>query len=504
MSDENPIFRSLAMIEEKIRERLTVEMLAAGINFSKYHYQRIFREAVGDTVMGYVTRRRLYLAAGELAGTGDSVLEIALRYSYDSHEGFTRSFKAHTGVTPTEYRKYHASICFPGRRKERCTMTASKHRDELIRELNSLIVQAKETAAETKKYQGADAQAAAFYGQFWELAAGRAEKMAEELEEILRRAAMAGRDADEISACFLLVKAVDGVAFEADVTAFQVGLTIARAMPEHQALFHPLCARYDSLARNARMRSGKMVEFLTELSDLILRDMRKQAEERIRSAVESGRTAAEVLSDPALPYGYIADGVAAIAEKLGAMALEDVTLSALTDAAFDLETVRFAADMDVLRAPQHRQLFEGISDFQERLDEAVEFFRELTGERLRAFEGAGGRPEGTSPEERACRDLAMQEGAALFWLKGEVQKLGDARLDAGQKAAFNAICGKIDEAVQASRRLADNREKDRIAELLREAYGGLVREAERLGPYGGAVRYLAEKVKAPLQYFTAE
>ncbi len=63
MNDESPIFRSLAMIEEKIQERLTVEMLAAGINFSKYHYQRIFRESVGDTVMRYVTRLKLYLAA---------------------------------------------------------------------------------------------------------------------------------------------------------------------------------------------------------------------------------------------------------------------------------------------------------------------------------------------------------------------------------------------------------------------------------------------------------
>ena len=79
MNGKDPIFRSLAMIEDKIQERLTVEILAAGINLSKYHYQRIFREVVGDTVMGYVTRRKLYLAAEELAGTKDSVLEVALR-----------------------------------------------------------------------------------------------------------------------------------------------------------------------------------------------------------------------------------------------------------------------------------------------------------------------------------------------------------------------------------------------------------------------------------------
>ena len=46
MDQENPIFRSLALIEEKIHERLTVENLARNAHFSKYHYQRIFREAV--------------------------------------------------------------------------------------------------------------------------------------------------------------------------------------------------------------------------------------------------------------------------------------------------------------------------------------------------------------------------------------------------------------------------------------------------------------------------
>lgn len=119
MSDRTPIFRSLAMIEERIQEKLTVEMLAQSIHFSRYHYQRTFREVVGDSVMAYVTRRKLALAAEELMRTEDTVLEVALKYGYDSHEGFTRSFKAYLGVTPAEFRKYHPSVCFPRVRKEK-------------------------------------------------------------------------------------------------------------------------------------------------------------------------------------------------------------------------------------------------------------------------------------------------------------------------------------------------------------------------------------------------
>lgn len=500
MNDKSLIFRSLAMIEENIRERLTVEMLAAGINFSKYHYQRIFREAVGDTVMGYVTKRKLFLASRELAETKDSVLEIALRYGYDSHEGFTRSFKAHIGVTPTEYRKYHFFISFPERKKEQNKMVYSKHTDEIIKELNSLIVQAKETVADTKKYRGTDVQAIALYEQFWELVAGRTEKMAEELQEILKRFAMVTQDSDEISAHFLLVKAIDDTAFEANVTAFQAGLMISRAIPEHQAVFQPLCARYDSLAQNAQIKSRKMVDFLNELSDLILQDMRKQAEQMIQNTVKSGRVAAEKLSDPTLPYGYIADGIMDIVERLDSLVMEDVTLSSMTDAVFTLETIHFAACMDILRTPQHRQLFDGISNFKEELNETTKFFRDLTEDGLWTFGKAENDFERNFTEERIYNEIAMQEEVVLFYLKGEIQKLGNTHLDANQKAEFSDICCKIDKAIKMSRSPVSEEENNKIAELLCEAYDELTKEAERLNPYGGAIKYLAEKVKMPFKY----
>lgn len=498
MNDNSPIFRSLSMIEEKIRERLTVEMLAEDIHFSKSHYQRIFREAVGDTVMGYVTRRKLFLAKEELAGTKDSVLDIALRYGYDSHEGFTRSFKTHLGVTPTEYRKYHSAIRFPERKKEECIMAHAKHMEELMKELSSLIVQAKETAENTRSYQATDAQAPAFYGQVWELAARRAENMAQELRKILERVAVVSQGPDEITNRFLLVKAMDDAAFEAGITAFQVGLMIARAVPEHRAVFAPLCEQYDSLAQNARIKSRKMVDFLNELFDLILQEMKKEAEQRIQDAVKSGRAAAEKLSDPALPYGYIADEVMAIAEEIDCLSLEDVMLSSLTDAVFKLEMIRFAADMDMLRAPQHGQLFEGLLDFKEKLDEAAEFFRNLTGDGMRRFPEAGNKSE-EKLVENMYKDMAMQEGVVLFCLKGEIQKLGDTHLNAEQQTAFHAVCDKMDRAIKLSLHSTNGEEKDKISELLREAYDALTKEAERLDPYGGAISYLAEEVKKPLQ-----
>lgn len=54
MNRQEPILKSLAVIEEKIQEKLTVESFAGSLHFSRYHYQRLFREAVGESVMRYV------------------------------------------------------------------------------------------------------------------------------------------------------------------------------------------------------------------------------------------------------------------------------------------------------------------------------------------------------------------------------------------------------------------------------------------------------------------
>lgn len=55
--------------------------------------------------MAYVKNRRLQLAC-RAVGAGDAgILDIAVKYGYESHEGFARAFKAYFGVTPTGYRK---------------------------------------------------------------------------------------------------------------------------------------------------------------------------------------------------------------------------------------------------------------------------------------------------------------------------------------------------------------------------------------------------------------
>lgn len=502
MNEKNPIFRSLAMIEERIQEKLTVEVLAEGIHFSKYHYQRMFREAVGESVMGYVTRRRLALAAAELARTRCTVLEIALRYGYDSHEGFTRSFKAHMGVTPAEYRKYHRFVVSVGAGKEKSNMLYSKTTDEIIREMNGLIVEARETAVYTRKHKADMPEAAVFYDRFWEYVANRAEEMAEGLAQALEQVADIERRPDGISARFVIIKAIEDAAFLSSLTAFQTGLTIARALPEHREAFSQLCGRYEQLAVRARMKAGKIADFLRELAAMIFQDMRRTAAERLEETAAAGKAAAERLSGPGLPYGYIAEEILEISGQLLAVPLEEVTVYGLEDLWFRLETVVFAARMDLLRAPSHRELFDGIADFRVCLSETLEFFRGLPEGAAAEFASGKGQETPSRSLRKLYEDLAAQEGILLFYLKGEIQKLGEAHLDREQTAAFQDICGKLEQAVGLARSASGESAAGEIAGLLREAYDGMTAQAERLGRYGGAISYIAEEVKGPLRHLS--
>jgi AraC family transcriptional regulator len=83
MKSEMPILQSIEIIENRISEKLTVKNIADSVHFSQYHYGRLFRELIGESVMDYVIKRKLTLAGKELMETNATILDIALKYGYD-------------------------------------------------------------------------------------------------------------------------------------------------------------------------------------------------------------------------------------------------------------------------------------------------------------------------------------------------------------------------------------------------------------------------------------
>ena len=72
---------------------------------SPFYFQRLFMIVTGVTLAEYTRRRRLTLAATEISSGNGKVIDIALKYGYDSPDAFTRAFRTMHGVTPQAARE---------------------------------------------------------------------------------------------------------------------------------------------------------------------------------------------------------------------------------------------------------------------------------------------------------------------------------------------------------------------------------------------------------------
>lgn len=91
-------------IHDNINGDLDVNTLADVAFMSPYHFHRIYRELVQETVNATVRRLRLQQAAINLIRTDQSIQAIAQGVSYGSVEAFTRAFTKQFGVSPATYR----------------------------------------------------------------------------------------------------------------------------------------------------------------------------------------------------------------------------------------------------------------------------------------------------------------------------------------------------------------------------------------------------------------
>lgn len=96
--------QAIDYVEKHMTDDLDYQEIAKIACCSMYHLQRMFPFLTGVTLSEYVRRRRLTLAAYELQNSNVKVIDLALKYGYDSPESFTRAFQNLHGTTPTAAR----------------------------------------------------------------------------------------------------------------------------------------------------------------------------------------------------------------------------------------------------------------------------------------------------------------------------------------------------------------------------------------------------------------
>lgn len=102
--------QALATIEEALADEIDFKQVERVALCSEYHFRRMFSFLAGVTLSEYIRRRRLTLAAFELAHGHVRVIDVALKYGYNSPDSFTRAFQSFHGVTPTEARNTGQSL----------------------------------------------------------------------------------------------------------------------------------------------------------------------------------------------------------------------------------------------------------------------------------------------------------------------------------------------------------------------------------------------------------
>ena len=96
--------KAIDYVEEHLTENIDYEKVAAESFSSSYHFQRVFSILCGYTLGEYIRLRRLSLAGAELANGKEKVIDIALKYGYDSPDSFAKAFQKFHGMTPSQAR----------------------------------------------------------------------------------------------------------------------------------------------------------------------------------------------------------------------------------------------------------------------------------------------------------------------------------------------------------------------------------------------------------------
>ena len=106
----NAIQSAIEYIECHITDDISAEDVADYVHMSSFYFQKGFSMLCGYSIMEYIRNRRLALAGGELATTDEKVIDVAMKYGYNSPDSFAKAFSRFHGISPTMVRKSEAMI----------------------------------------------------------------------------------------------------------------------------------------------------------------------------------------------------------------------------------------------------------------------------------------------------------------------------------------------------------------------------------------------------------
>jgi len=102
--------KAMAYIEEHLTEDIDYSEISKIACCSEYHFKRMFSFLSGIGLSEYIRRRRLTLAALDLKDKSLRIIDVAVKYGYDSADSFSRAFHSMHGIRPSEVRNSNIQL----------------------------------------------------------------------------------------------------------------------------------------------------------------------------------------------------------------------------------------------------------------------------------------------------------------------------------------------------------------------------------------------------------
>lgn len=132
--------KAIDYIEDHLTETIDYDVVAAQSYSSSYHFQRVFSILCGFTVGEYIRNRRLTLAGAELAVSDAKVIDVALKYGYESPDSFAKAFQKFHGLLPSQARSNGSNLKSFSRLVLKFSLEGGSMMDYRIEEKDEMIL----------------------------------------------------------------------------------------------------------------------------------------------------------------------------------------------------------------------------------------------------------------------------------------------------------------------------------------------------------------------------
>ena len=123
---------AITFIESNLSEKISLEIIAEKAHFSPFHFHRLFKIVVGETVHNFINRKRIEKSAAYLLYQKEiNSTEIAERVGFSSLSAFSKAFKKFYGISPNNFKKEsnekYSKICKTDSKNGKVTITFEQY-----------------------------------------------------------------------------------------------------------------------------------------------------------------------------------------------------------------------------------------------------------------------------------------------------------------------------------------------------------------------------------------